>query len=678
MKAWDLPIARNLLRTREDLALALDQLIEPLLGRFTRGGSGLHLGNSSALYDDRVALLEGMSRLLWGLAPYAAGLSEAGGTRAGGSVRPSGSAERAVGASDRAIEIIRGGLVAGADPSHPSYWGIGGDRDQRYVEMASIALSLLIAREAFWDPLPEESKANLASWLGAINSVELPPTNWEFFRVMVNVALRSLDRPFDPERLESSLRKIESLYRADGWYVDETNYDLYNPFAFHFYGLCYARLAGDDDRSRAQRFRERASLFAGQFLPWFEPDGRAVPFGRSLGYRFAASSFFAACAFSGEEAAPMGELKGLLLRNLRWWLGRPILDHEGVLTIGYAYPDLVAAEQYNSPGSPYWALKSFLPLALGSEHPFWKADERPLPPLPATSLNSVPGLIVCRDGGAESPAFAAEAAPAADRADHVFMLNAGQYPCWESTNAAAKYAKFAYSSRFGFCVSRSSYHLPKTGCDSSLLFSEGDGYWRERRQSRDRFACADFAYSAWNPFNDLEVRTWLFPCGPWHLRLHRVEAARPFECVEGGFSLPESTGFEGPYEPIVRSSGDGAVSAEYPWAGGGIRDIPCGERSGGGRSGGWRDAGLLAPDPNLNLLYPRVLIPILSGRIESGLGFLACAVLARPIENEGDAAAFRSAWESPPALAIDADSGIAEISCAGRVRRIDTNRVPRP
>jgi|GEM_PF-16230 len=667
MKAWDLPIGRNPLRTREDLALALDQLVEPILGRFVRGGSGLHLGNSSAHYDDRVSLLEGVSRLLWGLAPYAAGRPKAGGARAGASVRPGGTAERAVRASDRAIEIIRGGLAVGTDPSHPAYWGVGGDRDQRYVEMAAIALSLLIARDAFWDPLPEECRANLASWLGAINSVELPPTNWEFFRVMVNVALRSLGRPFDPERLESSLRKIESLYRADGWYVDETNYDLYNPFAFHFYGLCYARLAGDEDKDRAERFRERASLFAGQYLPWFEPDGRAVPFGRSLGYRFAASSFFAACAYAGEEVASAGELKGLLLRNLRWWLERPILDHEGVLTIGYAYPDLVPAEQYNSPGSPYWALKSFLPLALGSDHPFWNADERPLPPLPATSLNTVPGLLVCRDGRAEIPASAA------DRANHVFMLNAGQYPCWESTNAAAKYAKFAYSSRFGFCVSRSSYDLPKTGCDSSLLFSEGDGYWRERRQSRHRFACADFAFSAWNPFADLEVRTWLFPCGPWHLRLHRGEAARAFECVEGGCSLPESTGFEGPYKPSVRASRDGAVAAEYPWAGGGIRDIPCGDRS-----GGLRKAELHAPDPNLNLLYPRVLIPILSGKVEPRLSFLACAILARPIENEENAAAFRSAWESPPALAMDPESGMAEISYAGRVRRIDTNRVPRP
>jgi hypothetical protein len=645
LKAWDLPISENPLRTREDLARSLDQLMEPLLGRFVRENSGLHLGNSSALYDDRVALLEGLSRLLWGLAPYAAGrLGEDG---------------RAKGASARAIEIIRDGLLVGTDPSHPCYWGLGGDRDQRYVEMAAIAFSLLMAKNVFWDPLPPEGKENLSSWLGTINAVELPPTNWEFFRVMVNVALRSLDMPYDPARLGSSLEKIESLYRGDGWYVDETNYDLYNPFAFHFYGLAYARLAGKEDPARADLFRERASLFAGQYLPWFEPNGSAVPFGRSLGYRFAASAFFSACAFAAADVFPAGLAKGLALRNLRWWLKQAIFDHEGVLTVGYAYPDLVAAEQYNSPCSPYWALKAYLPLAFGPDHPFWIARESPLPSLPEVSLNKIPGILACREGFGDGDS------------GHAYFLNAGQYPCWESTNAAAKYAKFAYSSRFGFCVSRSSYHLPKTGCDSSLLFSEGDGYWRERRRSRDRYACADFAYSSWDPFPGLIVRTWLVPCGPWHVRLHAAEASRAFDCVEGGFSLPQSRGFEGPYEPETLFPRPGAVFARYPWAVGGIMDLDS-----WGKEEGGRRAEIHSPDPNLNLLHPRVLVPVLSGGVKAGRTFLSCAVLAFPIDREEDEDRARAAWESPPSLEMDLETGVAEIRYAGRSRKIDTRIIP--
>jgi len=137
--------------------------------------------------------------------------------------------------------------------------------------------------------------------------------------------------------------------------------------------------------------------------------------------------------------------------------------------------------------------------------------------------------------------------------EQVYLLNAGQYPCWESVNAAAKYAKFAYSSRFGFCVSHSSYDLGKTGCDSSLLLSEGDGYWRERRKSRDRYSSADLVLSTWEPWPDVSIRTWLLPIGPWHVRVHEIESGRDLECAEGGFSLPDLSGFEGPVAPRLEA-----------------------------------------------------------------------------------------------------------------------------
>jgi len=623
-RAWDLPISVNPLLGREDLARSLDQIMEPLLGRFVRGNSGLLVGKSSAHYDEVAALFEGESRLLWGLAPLAA----------------AGSA--GTGAAADAIALVRDGMVQGTDPSGPNYWGVGGDRDQRYVEMAAIALSLLIAPGAFWDPLPSGGKNNLASWLATINSVELPPTNWEFFRILVNLALKRLSMPWDEERMNASLAAVESLYREDGWYIDETNYDSYNPFAFHFYGLVYAKLAGEEDSERAGRFRERARLFAAQYIPWFAPDGSVVPFGRSLCYRFAASSFFSACAFAGEEVAPWGVLKGLLLRNLRYWLSKPIFDHEGVLTIGYGYPNLVMAEQYNSPGSPYWALKAYLALALPAEHPFWAAKEEALPPQPPVSHNASPHLLACRSGMGEK--------------EQVYLLNAGQYPCWESVNAAAKYAKFAYSSRFGFCVSHSSYDLGKTGCDSSLLLSEGDGYWRERRKSRDRYSSADLVLSTWEPWPDVSIRTWLLPIGPWHVRVHEIESGRDLECAEGGFSLPDLSGFEGPVAPRLEAPRPGALLAAFPWAYGGIADLS-----------GVRAAELHKSEPNLNVLYPKVLIPLLRGSISAGASLLACAVIAGVL---GDGSSEAEAWATPPSLERAADGALV-VEGWGRKVRLD-------
>jgi hypothetical protein len=610
--------------------------MRPLLGRFVRGNAGLDLGRSAAHYDEVAALMEGESRLLWGLGPYAAGASPGAGAPA----------------AEAAIALVREGLARGSDPEGPYFWGVGGDRDQRYVEMASISLSLLIAPETFWEPLSEAERKNLGDWLGAINGVELPPTNWEFFRVLVNLALRRLGlASYDERRMEGGLAAIEALYRSDGWYIDETNYDLYNPFAFHFFGLVYAALAEGEDPERARRFRERARLFAAQFLPWFASDGSSVPFGRSLCYRFAASAFFSACAFAEEEVLPWGLLKGLVLRNLRYWFSQPIFDHEGILTIGYGYPNLVMAEQYNSPGSPYWALKAYLVLALPAGHPFWSAAEEDLPSLPPVSHNAPPHLLACRSGeGAQ---------------EHVYLLNAGQYPCWESVNAAAKYSKFAYSNRFGFCVSHSSYDLGKTGCDSSLLLSEGDGYWRERRKSRDRLSCADFVLSTWEPWPDVLIRTWILPLGKWQVRVHEIDSGRELESAEGGFSLPDESGLELPVSPILSTDRPGSILASFPWAYGGIAEL-----------GGGRKAELHKPDPNLNVLHPKVLIPLLRGPIGKGRSLLACAVIAGLAGGSGygDGAigdALLEDWAAPPRLERDGGTGLLRVELRGRTVILD-------
>jgi hypothetical protein len=658
VKAWDLPISHNALAARSDLAASLDQLMEPLLGRFVNGGAGLHVGNTSAHYDDRAALLEGASRLLWGLGPLAAGSA-----RGGEPGSPAGAASR------KALALVLECLKTGSDPASPFFWGVGGSRDQRFVEMASISLSLMIAPGVFWEPLPERHKVNLAAWLGTINEVELPPTNWEFFRVFVNIALRDVGRDYSPARLESGLAAVDALYRGDGWYIDETNYDLYNPFAFHFYGLVYAKLMEERDPVRSERFRQRARLFAAQYLPWFASDGSAVPFGRSLCYRFAAVAFFSACAFAGEEVLPWGALKGIVLRNLRWWFARPIFDHEGLLTIGYAYPNLVAAEQYNAPGSPYWALKTYLVLALPEDHPFWTSEEAAMPAQPEIVRMGPPNLLACRAG--------------AGAAEHVYFLNAGQYPCWESVGAAAKYAKFAYSNRFGFCVSHASFDLSKTGCDSSLLFSEGDGYWRERRASEARFSCADYVCSTWAPWPDVRVRTWLLPFGAWHLRLHLVDSGRELECVEGGFSLPDGNDFEAPIKPAIACPDKGAILAAFPWARGGIVDLSPG-------AGEVRRAELHKPEPNLNLLHPRALIPILRGRIGKGRTLLAAAVFAEPLDREKErGATFGEGWlGSAPRLALSGPASsalgsgeggaIARAELGGRIVEIALSFEARP
>jgi hypothetical protein len=281
--------------------------------------------------------------------------------------------------------------------------------------------------------------------------------------------------------------------------------------------------------------------------------------------------------------------------------------------VGYAYPNLIMADAYNSPGSPYWALKTYLVLALGEDHPFWQAEEAPLPA--SLKAESIPGFIV---GSGDEDAQ---------------LLNAGRYPNFDMNHGAQKYCKFAYSARFGFCVSHSNYNIEKTGCDSALLFSEGDGYWRERREVTDQEAGENWVRSRWKPWADVEVVTVLVWLDGWHVRIHRVQSGRSLLAVEGGFSVPriDDAGESAPNAAAPKTAGGEASACEaaalYPWAASRIAALE------GGfprelKPGCPRRGSLVVPAPNLNLIHPLAVIPVLEGRLEPGRVFLACAVWA--------------------------------------------------
>ncbi|NUT40066.1 MAG: DUF2264 domain-containing protein [Thermoactinospora sp.] len=568
----------NPLRTRDDLQDAVRALCEPLT--HSPGGARVKVGTTAAHFDPEAAELEGFARPLWGLAPLAAG----GGEYAD-------------------WPVYLDGLTSGSDPGHAEYWGEARDHDQRLVEMAAIGFALALAPERFWTPLRPAAQQRLAAWLDQINHRTPADNNWHFFRVLVNLGLENVGAPHDPEATEKALDRLEEFYLADGWYSDGATEqrDYYIPFAMHFYGLIYAGLR--PGTPRAARFRERAAVFARDFATWFAADGAAVPYGRSLTYRFAQAAFWGALAFAGVEALPWGQVKGLLLRHLRWWRGRPIFQTDGTLSIGYGYASLNMAEAYNSPGSPYWAMKAFLPLALPEDHPFWQAQEEAMPEVPA--LHALPHARMVMMAGS-----------------HVTALCGGQWASWNPRHVAEKYAKFAYSSHFGFSVPTGSIGLRQAAADSMLALSDDGRHWRVREESESEID-GHVVHSRWSPMPGVEVETWLIPHAPWHLRVHRLTCDRTVHSAEGGFAADRNG--------AVVEAGAGSARAGVS----GIVDL-----------GGERAGEMIVVDPNTNLIVPRTGLPSLLGEHPPGEHWLACAVLADP-----DPAAFEAAWAQPPTAA---------------------------
>ncbi|KAL1836882.1 hypothetical protein VTK73DRAFT_4896 [Phialemonium thermophilum] len=272
------------------------------------------------------------------------------------------------------------------------------------VEMCPLGFALAVA-PSLWEALDEAGRRNVEEWLGnSINDREMPNTNWLWFRVFANLGLKSRGARFSQARLDADIVHLESFYRGDGWSNDGPRgihqMDYYSSsFAIQLLQLLYARLAGDEDPERAAEFRKRAQLAALDLAHYYDKEGRAIPFGRSVGYRFAMVSFWGALAYADVELpAPLtwGMVKGIVLRHLRWWQTQDaIWSPSGTLTIGYSYPNMYMAENYNSPGSPYWACLAFICLAVPETHPFWTSEEENhWDHLPAVKALKHPGHIM--------------------------------------------------------------------------------------------------------------------------------------------------------------------------------------------------------------------------------------------------------------------------------------------
>ena len=171
-------------------------------------------------------------------------------------------------------------------------------------------------------------------------------------------------------RIEADLNHLDTFFipSSNGWSRDGPEgvlqLDYYSSsFAIQFAQLIYAKLAEEWDTARSIRYKDRARSFALDFIYYFDPEGRAIPFGRSSTYRFAQSSFWGALAFAGvdlPEPLTWGVVKGLQLRNVRYWAHEAgAFTRDGLITIGYNYPNMNMTD--NVKHLPFYLLLLTLP-----------------------------------------------------------------------------------------------------------------------------------------------------------------------------------------------------------------------------------------------------------------------------------------------------------------------------
>lgn len=352
-------------------------------------------------------------------------------------------------------------------------------------------------------------------------------------------------------------------------------------------------------------------------------------------------AFYAAFAYTGlcDDSGGLcsyGSVKGMLLRHLRWWArnSEDIFSVDGTLNIGYLYPNMYVSENYNSPQSSYWAVKSLIVVALQDDDPFWTVHTVAHPSTQTTNGKDVWPIKPAK-----------QVVSRHSKGSHHFMISSGQFCVWSMKATEAKYAKFAYSSAFGFSVPTGS-SLSQIAPDSTLALSRDRGEtWSVRwktvgetdfvkvpiysRNSPDKTAMA--LVSRWRPWSceGVEVETTLVApnhCWPdWHVRVHRIRfekgfAAQPIIAVEGGFAINGERSSDGRMiKTQAVANGDKFSHLDSPelaleFSAGslvlssvGASGVLCLPKVPG--TGGMATGEILIPDPNTNLVSQRTLIP---------------------------------------------------------------------
>ncbi|KAK3399026.1 hypothetical protein B0T20DRAFT_478391 [Sordaria brevicollis] len=637
------PFSLVSLSSRSSVQDLLVTLLDPLLPFFSPLKSRIRCPGATAVrFDQTASEIEGLARPLWGLACFLAG-----------------------GGDYTHKHWWIQGIREGVNEKGKEFWGWARDNDQRMVEMCPLGFALAVV-PGLWEGLGEEGQKGVERWLGeGVNEKNMPNTNWLWFRVFANLGLKKNGGKFSQERLDADIEHLESFYRGDGWSNDGPGgihqMDYYSSsFAIHFLQLLYSKLAGEDEPERAAEFKKRAQIAALDLVHYYDKEGRAIPFGRSVGYRFAMVSFWGALAYADVELpAPLtwGMVKGIVLRHLRWWQTQDnIFSPAGTLTIGYSYPNMYMAENYNSPGSPYWACLAFICLAVPETHPFWTSEEEdPWPTIPAIKPLPQPGHIMSNLGG------------------HCMLLSSGQACSYPMKGTHAKYGAFAYSSAFGYSVPPGLFTLEQYALASQLGFSDDGGeYWKTRRLSTSRLATIEgnpVLVSEWTPFPDVLVTTYLLPpteAAPnWHLRVHHIRAeGREVMTADGSFAILnertpddryldpyDSEKCEGTFPKLIGNYDLNTPEAWAPAKKGafavsragavGIRALEI-EKEG-------REATLVNADPNSNLMESRTTIPTLQHTIKKGeTWWYVTGIYAKPAGEGVKKESFLDGWEKGP------------------------------
>ena len=266
------------------------------------------------------------------------------------------------------------------NPSSPSYIvsrAKNGGPNQNLVEFGALSVSMLIAPEILWDPLPQVQKDALAKTMLSYGDGPTVPSNWKFFNIFVMSFFKSKGYAVNEPLMLEYLQKSLDHYRGDGWYNDNPAFDYYSMWAFQMYGMLWSEYIGK------QYYPEFATKFENNFkdvkdnYPYmFSRNGEMIMWGRSISYRIGATIPFPLMGFEKDKKdINFGWMRRISSGVMQQFLQNPEFMKDNVPTLGFYGAFEPAVQVYSCRGSVYWMGKAFVGLMVPDDNPFWTAKE---------------------------------------------------------------------------------------------------------------------------------------------------------------------------------------------------------------------------------------------------------------------------------------------------------------
>ena len=339
-------------------------------------------------------------------------------------------------------------ILLATDPASPRFVGYiseivaenGGKQCQQTVEGGALVVGLMQCKQQIWDRYSDAEKNQVAALLSDYAHQITIGHNWRFFNVLMLTFLKLEGFSIDEDVLQDHLQHLMALYSGDGWYCDGPNYDFYNPWGYHFYGMLWCKWYGyDREPELAALITRRNREFMRNWPRFYSRSAKQLMWGRSLIYRFGVSAALGAHFLSDSPQLDPGFARRLASGNMLQFVTRDDLYINNVPCLGYYGPFDPLVQFYSCAASPFWIAKIFVALSLPKDSPFWTAPENEgfWPALgSATAITQLPapGIMVVNRGDTGTTEIYTGKVP--EHAPYYNQLSFNTDFCYEDESAA--------------------------------------------------------------------------------------------------------------------------------------------------------------------------------------------------------------------------------------------------